>query len=94
MISVNEHNKILGFITIGELNKQTSEIGLIAVSKDARGKGLARELINSAIIESINRGYESIEVVTQKGNTPAINLYLNTDFRKKKNINIYHYWNL
>ena len=93
LIAVDGENRLLGFITIGALNEKTSEIGLIAVSKEARGRGLAKELINSAINESIKRGYENIEVVTQKNNLPAMNLYFKTNFFEKELVRIYHYWN-
>lgn len=93
LISVS-NSKILGFCTISKKNNALADIGLVAVDKEARGKGLATELIYRAMQLAVNKSLKSIQVVTQLNNLPAVKLYTKTNFKVKKITNIYHYWNL
>ncbi|QTE22514.1 GNAT family N-acetyltransferase [Polaribacter cellanae] len=93
-VAKNVLGNLIGFITLGKINEDVSEIGLIAVDKNERGKGVAQTLIERAIQESILLGYKKIEVVTQKDNIPAMKLYSRAGFLEKETTYIYHYWNL
>ena len=93
-VCLNDDKKIIGFITVGEKTKNTSLIGLIAVKKEARGMGVAKQLILKAIQESIKKNYKEMEVITQEDNLAAMELYKKTNFQIKNKINIYHFWNL
>lgn len=89
-----EENKILGFLTLSKLSETTADIGLVAVHKEARGKGVATKLINKAIDIAKEKGFEKLRVVTQSNNKPACNLYLKAGFKPINKTFIYHYWNL
>ncbi|AKP52430.1 GNAT family N-acetyltransferase [Cyclobacterium amurskyense] len=89
-----ENKQILGFITIGKINSDLADIGLIAVHPDARGRGIGTELINSAIEMAKSKNFKRIQVVTQSENIPACNLYQKANFKEIDITNIYHYWNL
>lgn len=86
-------NKIVGFITLQEINKQTCTIGLIAVNELYQGKSIATDLIKHSENLAFNKGYSFIEVATQLNNVPAINLYKKNGFKVKKTTYIYHLWN-
>lgn len=89
-----EAEQMLGFTTIGKKSENLADIGLVAVDKKARGKGIATDLINKTIERAADENYPNIQVVTQANNIPATKLYSKTNFVLKEQINIYHYWNL
>ena len=93
LISVS-NSKILGFCTISKKDNALADIGLVAVDKQARGKGLGTELIHRAIQLAKDKNLGSIQVVTQLNNLPAVKLYTKTNFEMGRITNIYHYWNL
>ena len=88
-----ENNEVLGFVTIGVKELDTSEIGLIAVDKKARGRSIASDLISAVNEISLNLSFKYIQVVTQKNNIPAVNLYTKSGFDELSSTYIYHYWN-
>ena len=83
---------VVGFTTLNKRNIDLAEIGLVAVSKEMRGKGLATDLVKETLRRARNRGYKNVQVVTQMANIPARNLYTKTGFTLKNIVNIYHYW--
>jgi dTDP-4-amino-4,6-dideoxy-D-galactose acyltransferase len=85
--------KIVGFITIGKSNAETSHIGLIAVDPSYQGKKIGSDLINVSLNYSTNNNYKKIEVETQKENIPAMRLYEKNSFNIKSIQYIYHLWN-
>ena len=93
-ICLNKYRKIIGFVTVVKKSRNVSSIGLIAVKKNARGMGVAKQLISKAIQESIKNNYKEMEVITQEDNLPAMELYKKTNFQIKNKTNIYHFWNL
>ena len=84
---------LLGFVTLGEKNG-IADIGLVAVSEQARGKRIGTLLVKYAIHESYTLGYQEIQVVTQMENVAAIKLYKNTGFTLYDLRFVYHYWNV
>lgn len=85
--------KIIGFITVGKKNDGLSDIGLLAVSSEARGKRVATQLIQFAKEFSLKHNLNKLQVVTQLDNTPACKLYEKTGFKIKEINYIYHFWN-
>jgi ribosomal protein S18 acetylase RimI-like enzyme len=59
---------------------RTGKIVLIAVDAAARGQGLGRALVESAVAWSAARGLARVEVVTQGRNVPAQRLYQRCGF--------------
>ena len=89
-----EGNDILGFASLNKKTDTTANIGLVAVSSKARGKGIGSHLIEAAINKASAHNFKSVEVVTQMENQAAVGLYKKCDFKIKSITNIYHYWNL
>lgn len=86
-------NNLLGFITLGRKGNDLGDLGLLAVSPKARGRGIAKSLIEYCKIKSTEMGFNSLQVVTQLNNSPATKLYENAGFYLKDLIFIYHIWN-
>jgi uncharacterized protein (UPF0276 family)/GNAT superfamily N-acetyltransferase len=87
---VEENDVILGYITIHEKNIPT--IGLIGVSKKARGKKVGTVLINYLQNYLYDKNYKELQVPTQETNIPAINFYKKLGFKLIKKEYIYHRW--
>lgn len=72
-----ENGRILGFITL----KNTGHIPLVAVAKDAQGRGIARHLLSSAEEHFIKMNLSKAYIETQISNIPAIRAYLSSGFK-------------
>ena len=72
-----QDKRILGFVTL----QNDGHIPLVAVRKDARGKGIAKELIHHALsyLKDTNVSVVNIETVIM--NTPALRSYIGIGFQ-------------
>jgi ribosomal protein S18 acetylase RimI-like enzyme len=78
-------------ITGGNSEPQ-GQIGLIAVAADAQGKGLGRNLLDSALYWFAERGVKTVQVVTQGRNIRATRMYERSAFLTKTLQLWYHRW--
>ncbi|CAM9019366.1 unnamed protein product [Wickerhamomyces anomalus] len=65
-------------------------IGMLAVQKDHRGKGIAKELVKKTITEMIDQGADEVMLETEVVNIPAITLYENMGFIRSKRLYKYY----
>lgn len=72
-----EKNKVIGLITLDK----KGQIPLVGLSKDARGKGIGRELVESALNKFGDWGIKKIIVETQMTNIPALKVYQSCGFK-------------
>ncbi len=93
VVATNQDDEILGFITLVKKEKLL-EIGLIAVAEKARGKGIAKLLLNYTNEKAMSLNISKIQVTTQGKNIPAMHLYQSFGFKIKNITYIYHYWNI
>lgn len=84
-------NEIAGFVTLGEKNER-ADIGIIAVDSLYRGQGIGKSLMLSAEKWFIDKKYDSIQVVTQGENIPALRLYESCGYQIEKVEYFYHFW--
>lgn len=77
MVLVWEKKGILGLITLDK----KGQILLIGLAKEARGKGIGRELVQSALNQFGDWGIKKILVETQMTNIPALRLYQSCGFK-------------
>jgi ribosomal protein S18 acetylase RimI-like enzyme len=92
LAEINE-NDIRGFIIV--LYKNGSEIaGIETLNVDPlfRGKGIGKKLLIAAEDEMTFRGIQRIRLEVSVFNTPAINLYEKSGFRKVSLIKNYYYY--
>lgn len=82
---------ISGMITLGEKNKR-GDIGLLAVSNVARGKGIGKKLMIAAENYFKEKGYDQLQVVTQGANKAALNLYQSCGYHIDDRTYFYHFW--
>ena len=89
-----EQEKLLAFATLERKSTHLADIGLVAVHKNARGKGIGNSIIMKCLKKARNAGFSEIQVVTQQENIPAMRLYEKCGFKIQKVKFIYHYWNI
>ncbi len=72
-----EKDKILGYVTL----QKKGQIPLVGVSPEARGKGIAKKLIDASFNKFSEWKVENITIETQMGNIPALRAYQNCGFK-------------
>lgn len=87
-------DQIAGFVTIKKVDKNTAQIGLLAVFEKFQGQGIATELIQQAEYFSFLKDFKFLQVPTQLQNKSAINLYLKYGFKILNSTFVYHYWSI
>ncbi|CCH45975.1 hypothetical protein BN7_5562 [Wickerhamomyces ciferrii] len=65
-------------------------IGMLAVQKQYRGRGIAKELVKKTINEMIEQGCDEVMLETEVVNIPAITLYENMGFIRSKRLYRYY----
>jgi dTDP-4-amino-4,6-dideoxy-D-galactose acyltransferase len=91
VLVVKDTTDILGLITLGTKDSR-GDIGLVAVSEHARGKGIGRLLVADADSCFAEQGFTVSQVVTQRVNTGACKLYESCGYHIEKIENIFHFW--
>jgi dTDP-4-amino-4,6-dideoxy-D-galactose acyltransferase len=91
VLVINNNNHLLGFVTLGEKN-QRGDIGLLAVSENARGKNVGTSLVKSSQQYFIQHKYTHSQVVTQQANIPACKLYEKCGYHIEKIELFFHFW--
>lgn len=82
---------IAGFITLGEKNNR-ADIGIIAVDRNFRGKGIGKNLMRAAENWAFENHYNELQVVTQGQNKEAGGLYGSSGFNIDNVEYFYHLW--
>ena len=86
-----EAGALAGMVTVSARGA-TAAIGLVSVAAGQRGRGYGRALLRAADAFAASRGCTAIEVVTQGGNRPALQLYRAAGFRVREMRNYLHFW--
>jgi [ribosomal protein S18]-alanine N-acetyltransferase len=77
---VEENNEILGYCglwgVVGE-----GQINNVAVKESARGRGIARNMLNTLIQQGREQGLEAFTLEVRVNNYPAISLYHSLGFK-------------
>jgi dTDP-4-amino-4,6-dideoxy-D-galactose acyltransferase len=73
--------RLAGYVSLHRLEWGWGSIGLIGVAPDARGQGVGRRLVESAVAWAREQGLERVTVVTQARNVPALRLFEGCGFR-------------
>ncbi len=67
--------RIQGGVSLRALDKDNARVGLLAVAPHARGQGVAKRLLQSAVNWGWQQQHKQLWIATQSGNQAAINLY-------------------
>lgn len=84
-------NDNIGLITLGTKDSR-GDIGLVAVSEQARGKGVGKLMMKTADKYFVDNGFKVSQVVTQRVNSGACRLYESCGYHIEKIENIFHFW--
>lgn len=84
-------NQLAGFVTLS-LKNDVTQIGLIAVDEEFRGKGIAKSLIAYCIMKTVQIGKGTIRIVTQAHNLAACSLYESIGFKEISSVPLFHIW--
>ena len=87
-----EQEKKLGFITL-EISNDSCQVGLFAVDKASRGKGIGKQLINYAENYAAKVGLKEIIIPTQKENILACSFYKKQNYNCINETKMYHFIN-
>jgi dTDP-4-amino-4,6-dideoxy-D-galactose acyltransferase len=82
---------LAGMVTV-KVENGVGNIGLIAVAKASRRRGIGPTLIESAEQWMIEHGAHKATVVTQAANAPACRLYQRVGYEVEQAENYYHFW--
>ena len=88
---VEDFGKVRSMLTIA-LKEGRPAVDLVATHPDYEGRGMAGDLMRSAIVWAINRGYQEMSVVTQATNEPANRFYENLGFSVEREELVFHFW--
>ena len=83
-LGVFENNKIIAFIIFTFSNSLSGYIHTMAVLKEKRGKGIAKDLLLQVESILIKGGKKFINLSVEKGNDKALNFYLKFGYKVVK----------
>lgn len=83
--------KTIALLTLSN-NKSDAEIGLLAVSKDFRGRNIGSALLDHSVLYAKHRSLHKVFVSTQSRNTRAMNFYMKNGFAIANKLYVYHLW--
>lgn len=87
-----QERRIVGMVTVAHRSER-GQIGLIAVDRAARGRGIGRRLLQAAGARCIAGGCRVVTVVTQGTNAAACSLYQGAGYALVEQQNVFHFWN-
>jgi dTDP-4-amino-4,6-dideoxy-D-galactose acyltransferase len=91
VLVVKLENKLLGMVTLGGQDGP-GIIGLLAVSPESRGVGIGKLLVSDAENIFAERGFDSVQIATQRVNVLACKLYESCGYKKLKVNTMFHFW--
>jgi dTDP-4-amino-4,6-dideoxy-D-galactose acyltransferase len=84
-------DRIIGMITISH-REQCGQIGLFAVDREWRGRGIGRRLLDASIQKCSAAGCKKLQVITQGNNLAACRSYEHAGFQLIDEQDIFHLW--
>ena len=91
VIVAYEETEIIGVLTLS-FKENYSDIGILAVDSNYRGRKIGKRLVERAIFETKRKYFNEIKVVTQNKNVVACHFYKQQDFKIEQLEYIYHIW--
>jgi dTDP-4-amino-4,6-dideoxy-D-galactose acyltransferase len=84
-------DRIIGMISVS-YRGECGQIGLFAVDRKWRGRGIGRRLLDAAIQRCCAAGCKELKVVTQRNNLAACRSYELVGFRLIDEQDVFHFW--
>ncbi len=93
VLVARQESRIVGVITLQEQDRQTSNLGLVAVAKQYSGRGIGTRLLQFALRTVWQkRGHRRISSVTHGQDPAACRYYERQGFVLHDECNVYHLW--
>jgi ribosomal-protein-alanine N-acetyltransferase len=73
--------KVVGYVAVMDIDRETSKIVSLAVKKEFRRKGIGYKLLSTAIERCKERGKKKVMLEVRISNYPAQNLYKKIGFK-------------
>ncbi len=73
--------KVVGYIAVMDMDRETSKIVSLAVKKEFRRRGIGTKLLSTAIERCRERGKKRVMLEVRVSNYPAQNLYKKIGFK-------------
>ncbi|WP_197076674.1 GNAT family N-acetyltransferase [Hymenobacter terrenus] len=89
--SLTPEGRETGLLTLDQQGNDAT-IGLLAVAAEARGHGIAHQLVETAQLQARAWGCTRLQVVTQRDNEAACHFYTRCGFELSREERIYHVW--
>lgn len=91
VLVIVQGNRVAAMATVADKGGY-SNIGLVAVAEDFRGRGFGETIVRAAQNWTREKGIRRITVTTQGANQPARRLYQKCGFELEKAEFVYHFW--
>jgi len=85
-------DQIIGLITYELSSNNIPRIGLFSVKRNSGNLGVGSQLLNKCVMDLMQKGKNSLSVVTQKSNSNALKFYLKNGFEIESTYNWFHKW--
>ena len=92
VLTVDDDGIPAGYLSCHLRAEESGEIGLVAVSQQAQGKGFGGELLDAGMSWFAAHGVERVSVVTQGANLAALRLYQSRGFLTSCVQLWHHFW--
>ena len=79
---VEHKGRVVGSVAIVEADHHTAQLRWLVISKEARGLGLGKKLVEDAIYFSVEAGYSRVFLWTVSELTAAAHVYATSGFVK------------
>jgi ribosomal protein S18 acetylase RimI-like enzyme len=80
LLMARDGDRVVGYALAG-LTGRDGRLGRIAVTPEARGRGIGRALLMDALAELVRQGAQRVVLVAEPDNGPALRLYRSVGFR-------------
>ena len=91
-VARSKEDEPIGYLSCHAKQDGSGQIGLVAVGREARGRGIGRGLVDASLRWFAQRDLASARVVTQARNVGALRLYETAGFRTASVRFWFHLW--
>jgi ribosomal protein S18 acetylase RimI-like enzyme len=80
---------LVGIVLCSRVRQDTAHITQLCITPECRGKRLGAHLLGHAMAELARSGYEAITLTVTEANRPAVQLYLESEFKIRHTFDAY-----
>lgn len=91
VLVIRQEQRAAGLVTLCRSGPRGS-IGLLSVAEGYRGRRFGEALVRAAMDWCRHQGIRQVQVITQRANVAAGNLYQKCGFELEESASVYHFW--